>query len=143
MLGLRPGEAAGLYWSDIAKDVVNVTRAVRLTGGKATVVDDLKTTASKRTLRMSPDLVDWIARHRAVQLEERLAARSWADDRLVFASPTGNVLSPPNVRREFGEADPRKAERATALVCFAALGSWRSERRDRRSAGAYDHSHGQ
>lgn len=103
-LGLRPGEAAGLYWDDVDLDsdpaTVNVTRGVQMVGGKAVVVDDLKTAGSKRTLALPPDLVDDLRRHRASQLRERMAAPSWRDDRLVFTSPTGNVLSPPNVRRQ-------------------------------------------
>ena len=111
-LGLRPGEAAGLHWSDIGDNTVNVTRGVQLAKGRATVVDDLKTQTSRRTIEMPPDLVEWVAQHRRDQLAERLAATSWVDDRLVFASPTGNVLSPPNVRRQLAaicerlEADP-------------------------------------
>lgn len=99
LIGLRPGEAAGLWWEDIDGDVVNVTRAVRLAGGRAEVVDDLKTARSKRTIKMPSDLVGWLDRHAAEQRVERIASRAWADDRLVFASPSGNVLSPPNVRR--------------------------------------------
>jgi integrase len=102
-LGLRPGEAAGLYWEDLDLDIgtVNVTRGVRLVrGGRAEVVDDLKTSAAKRTLAVPPDLTADLAGHRRAQAVERLAASRWIDDRLVFASPTGNVLSPPNVRRQ-------------------------------------------
>ena len=101
-LGLRPGEAAGLYWADVDLDsgTVNVTRGVRLNGGRSEVVDDLKTSAAKRTLAIPTDLAADLAGHRRAQAAERLAASRWIDDRLVFASPTGNVLSPPNFRRQ-------------------------------------------
>jgi integrase len=104
-LGLRPGEAAGLYWSDVDLEsgTVNVTRGVRLTKGTAEVVDDLKTQGAKRTLALPGDLVVQLAAHKRSQNAERLAASSWIDDRLVFASPTGNVLSPPNVRRQLAD----------------------------------------
>ena len=102
--GLRPGEAAGLYWSDIRGHVVNVTRSVSLDSrGRAAVTDGLKTTGSARTLEVSDRLADQLAAHRKAQAAERLAAASWVDPELVFASPTGNVLSPPNVRRQLAE----------------------------------------
>lgn len=102
LIGLRPGEAAGLYWSDIDGAVVNITRGVRVVRGRATVVDDLKTETAHRTIEMPSELVDRLAHHRKEQAAERLAASDWIDPRLVFASPTGNVLSPPNVRRQLG-----------------------------------------
>jgi integrase len=45
-------------------------------------------------------MAEWVAEHRQARMAERLAAPSWIDERLVFTSPTGNVLSPPNVRRQ-------------------------------------------
>lgn len=106
-LGLRPGEAAGLFWEDLRLDddppTLNVTRGVQLTRGAAGISDDLKTTASKRTLELSPDMVAWLRDHRRAQLEERLAADRWLDDRLVFASPTGRVLDPKALRTMLAE----------------------------------------
>jgi len=99
-LGLRPGEAAGLYWEDIGDDAVNVTRAVRLTKGRAEVVDDLKTEKAKRTIALTSDLVEWLRDHRIDQIAERMAASSWVDERLVFTSPTGHVTDPANNRRQ-------------------------------------------
>lgn len=98
-VGLRPGEAAGTHWGDLDGNVLHVRHAVRLVRGRATVSDDLKTEASRRAIELPVDLVSWLADHRAAQVAERLAAPSWADDALMFTSPTGNVLSPPNVRR--------------------------------------------
>jgi integrase len=99
-VGLRPGEAAGLYWDDLDGDVLNVRRGVRVVGGRAQVVDDLKTEASRRAIELPADIVDWLDVHRRAQVVERLAASSWHDARLIFASPNGRVLSPPNVRRQ-------------------------------------------
>lgn len=99
-LGLRPGEAAGVYWSDLHGTALNVTRAVRLTNGRAEVVDDLKVETARRTLELPTDVLDLLAEHRRWQLAQRLAATRWTDDRLMFASSTGGVLSPPNCRRQ-------------------------------------------
>ncbi|CAN5493199.1 site-specific integrase [soil metagenome] len=112
LLGLRPGEAAGLYWTDIAIEVepctVNITRAVRLNEHRAEVADDLKTTASKRTIGLPSTLAEWLRDHRQAQRVERVASRVWHDDRLVFTTPTGAVV------------DPKKARTDLAAICRAA-----------------------
>jgi integrase len=103
-LGLRPGEAAGLYWDDVFIDgaplLINVTRGVRLNRGRAEVSDDLKTSAAKRTLALPEDLAAWLREHRQAQRKRRLASAYRGDDRLVFTSLAGNVLDPKNVRDE-------------------------------------------
>ncbi|MEZ5298313.1 MAG: tyrosine-type recombinase/integrase [Ilumatobacteraceae bacterium] len=53
------------------------------------------------------DLADWLALHRRQQATERLAASSWADDRLVFATTTGTVIEPRNARRHLAEVCER------------------------------------
>lgn len=108
-LGLRPGEAAGLFWTDVGNEAVNVTRGVRMVKNRAAVSDDLKTAAAKRTIELPPGLDAWFEDHRQAQRLERMAATSWVDDRLVFTSPTGNVLSPPNVRKQLANVC-RRAE---------------------------------
>jgi integrase len=103
-LGLRPGEAFGLHWSDVGDGYVNVTRAVRRDGGRLEVVDELKTASARRTIALPPELVAWIERHRRAQLEERLAARSWADERLLFATRAGGPVDPARSRSELRRA---------------------------------------
>ena len=104
-LGLRPGEASALYWEDITTDtngtvLVNVTRGTRTVSGTTEIVDDLKTESAKRTIAAPPDIAAWITNHRKAQEAERDAAPRWRDDRLVFASRTGHVISPRNPRRQ-------------------------------------------
>lgn len=99
-VGLRPGEAAGLYWADLDGNVLHVRRGVRVHGSKPVVVDDLKTAKSERSIELPADLVAWLDEHRREQIAERLAAREWIDSRLMFASTTGRVLSRPNVARQ-------------------------------------------
>ena len=103
-VGLRPGEAAGLRWEDLHDDLLNVHHGVRVgRTGQATVVDATKTSSSARTIRLPADVVHALATHRADQREERMAAAVWVDEKLIFTSPTGNVLSPPNVRRDLAQ----------------------------------------
>ena len=104
LVGLRPGEAAGLFWEDLDLDAtpptVNVTRGVRRETGGSVVTDDLKTGSSKRTIEIGSDLAQWLRGHRQLQLEERLAAPRWLDDRLVFTTPTGHVTDPAKLRND-------------------------------------------
>ena len=99
-VGLRPGEASAIWWDDIDGNVLHIRRGRRAVGGRVEVVDDLKTEASRRSIELTAELATWLAEHRSVWAAEKLAARSWHDDRLVFPSTTGRVQSPPNVRRE-------------------------------------------
>ena len=111
LLGLRPGEAAALFWVDIDLDegTVNVTRGLQRNGGKVAVVDELKTERSKRTIEMPSDLIEWLREHRAAQRRERLAAHRWTDDRLVFATPDGTVIDPSNSRDDLEDICVRAA----------------------------------
>jgi integrase len=102
-LGLRPGEAAALHWRDVRDGVVNITRGLRREGNRPVIVDEVKTTGSRRTIELPSDLVEWFAEHRRGQLAERLAAPRWADDRLVFATTTGTVIEPRNARRHLAD----------------------------------------
>jgi integrase len=104
LLGLRPGEAAGLYWQDIDGHVVNITRGRQTDErGRVEVVDNLKTTSAKRTLEMPDQLVDMLARHRTRQATERLAAATWVDPQLVFATKVGTPLSTSAVRKQLAD----------------------------------------
>jgi integrase len=99
-LGLRPGEAAALYWSDVTRGVVNISRGLRRDGNRPVIVDEVKTEGSRRTIELPADVVDWFVEHRRQQLEERIAAERWADERLVFATSVGTVVEPRNSRRQ-------------------------------------------
>ncbi|WP_395155535.1 tyrosine-type recombinase/integrase [Ilumatobacter sp.] len=107
-LGLRPGEAAALYWHDVDNGVVNVVRGLRRDRGRPVIVDEVKTKGSRRTIELPADLADWLADHRRRQLAERIAAPTWADDRIVFPSRAGTVT------------DPTKARRRLAKICVEA-----------------------
>ena len=103
LLALRPGEAAGLYWEDVDLDagIVNVTRGRQIDErGRVEIVDELKTKAAKRTPEMPPLLVEMLQRHRKRQAEERIAAATWVDPRLVFATTAGTPLNPSAVRKD-------------------------------------------
>ena len=114
-IGLRPGEAAGLTWDGVDIDAgrIAVRHGVRVEDNRAVLVDELKTARSRRTIDLPLFAAESPRLHRAAQLKERSAARSWDDDRLVFTTTVGTVLDPRNVARIL-----------TKLTEAAGLGHW-------------------
>lgn len=108
-IGLRPGEAAGLLWADLDRNRLHIRHGVRVIGAKPVIVEALKTAESERIIEIPDDLVDWLAQHRKTQRRERLAAVVWHDDRLMFASTNGRVLSRPNIGRQLSAVCKRAA----------------------------------
>ena len=99
-VGLRPGEAAGLLWSDVDGATINITHSVKISpAGAAELTDDLKVESARRTIELPAEMADMLEVHRKKQVAERLAASSWKDERLVFPSGRGTPLHPRNARR--------------------------------------------
>jgi integrase len=95
--GLRPGEAAAIKWDalDLESDqpTLNVSRSVRADAkGKATIVDDVKTAGSYRTIALSEDIVDVLKKQRSDVRKRRLATSTWVDNGLVFPNSRGGIL---------------------------------------------------
>jgi integrase len=122
--GLRRGEALGLRWDrlDWAAGTLLVSHSVKRikerdpVAGRRTclVVSELKNRRSRRTLYLTPQLVELLRRHRARRAEERLAAgEAWQDHGLVFPSEVGTPLDPDNF-----------SHRLSALCKRAGLGHW-------------------
>ena len=63
------------------------------------VESDLKTAASHDTLALPARVVLALREHRRAQRAERMAARMWVDDGLVFTTGIGTPLEPRNVNR--------------------------------------------
>jgi integrase len=94
--GLRPGEAAGLCRDavDLEAGTVTVCRGVRLTGGRPGLVDELKTSGSRRTLALAPDALAALREH----VNEGLAGPT-----LMFPGDDGGPLWPSTMRAELAE----------------------------------------
>lgn len=109
--GLRRGEALGLHWSalDWEGATLKVTHGVKRVQDRTAsdrqtrlVVGELKTARSRRTLFLTPQLVDLLRRHRARLAEERMAVgEAWQDHGLIFPSELGTPLDPDNVSHVF------------------------------------------
>jgi integrase len=114
MLGLRPGELLGLFWSDIDLEAgtLRVVRTLKRERG-ALNIGEPKTAGSRRALAMPAPVLDSLRVHRAKQEAEKLSAPSWDSDDLVFATVVGTPLDPSNLRRGFAR-----------LTNDAGLGHW-------------------
>ena len=109
--GLRRGEALGLHWPalDWEGATLKVTHGVKRVQDRTAsdrqtrlVVGELKTARSRRTLFLTPQLVDLLRRHRARLAEERIAVgEAWQDHGLIFPSELGTPLNPDNVSHVF------------------------------------------
>jgi integrase len=117
MLGLRPGEAAGLAWRDVDLDqhALHVRSSLKWIAGRPVVDERLKTGRSRRSLAIPAPLETRLRAHRARQSADRLAAGdAWhnAHD-LVFTNVLGSPLDPANVRRTLAR-----------ITTDAGLGRW-------------------
>jgi len=122
-LGLRRGEALGLRWEDvdIERGTVVIRRSLKrlrnrqaadgtYLEGRRTRLEcgSPKTQDSWRTQNLPGPAATALKRHRSRQAAEKLAAPSWADDGLVFATPLGTPIDPTNLGKRF------------AVICEAA-----------------------
>lgn len=135
LLGLRPGEAAGLTWEHVKvkgkRPTITVAASLRRTPLGAMVLVQPKTPTSRRTLEIPPPVVAALKAQRAQQKSDRSAAgRSWRNSLgLVFTTEVGTPLDPSNVRRTYarlaGEAGlehlhPHMLRHAAASLLSAA-----------------------
>jgi integrase len=102
--GMRRGELLGLKWGDIDFDAGRLAiRRTLIETANQVRWSEPKTAASRRVVALDPGTVALLRTHRRLQLEERLAvAAGYMDDRIVFASISGECLHPASVSKAFG-----------------------------------------
>ena len=96
--GLRSGELLGLKWMDADLDAgtLAVRRSLDVDGTFKTP----KNRAAKRTLKLTPQALDALKRHKVRQNAERLQAGGrWQDNNLVFPNTVGKSMSAGNLYR--------------------------------------------
>jgi integrase len=102
-IGLRPGEALGLMWSDIDLDrgTLHVTRSLQRIEGKLRI-EELKSRSSRRSIKLPEVALASLKAHRIRQAEERLAAGpAWQVSDLIFTTRQGRPLAPRFIARSF------------------------------------------
>ncbi|MDQ3458718.1 MAG: site-specific integrase [Deinococcota bacterium] len=106
LTGLRRGEALGLPWSavDFEQGSLRVTQTLSITGkGSKTVLKEVKTPHSRRTLYVGRDVLSVLRERRERQeAERRFMGSGWQDRAgLVFTTPLGTPIGPRNLDRAF------------------------------------------
>jgi integrase len=116
--GMREGELLGLKWEDVDLDhgVLRLRRAL-VREGSRTVLGDLKTSKSRRSVRLTHAATDVLRRHLERQLEEMERIGSlYQPGGLVFATESGTLINPSNLRnRSF---KPLLKRAALPDICF-------------------------
>lgn len=141
--GLRRGEALGLCWTDL--DIEARTLAVRRAVKRETlqpgaeggfprkktrlVLGELKTGTSRRTLTLTPPILELLRTRRARLAAERLAAGPlWHETGLIFPSATGTPYDPDNfahafrracIRAGLGNVHPHQLRHSAASIMLA------------------------
>lgn len=121
--GLRRGEALGLRWEGFDADgatlkVTHSVKRVRDHGGVGRrtrlVVGEVKTPRSRRTLFLTPELVELLRVQRVRLAEQRIGVgAAWQDFGLIFPSGVGTPRDPDNLSHTFSRIARR-----------AGLGHW-------------------
>src|SRR5215212_3544650 len=114
---MTEGELLGLKWEDVdlERGTLRLRHALVREGGK-TVLGDLKTPKSRRSVRLTGTATDALREHLERQLMEIERMGSlYQPGGLVFAAESGALINPSNLRnrsfkpllrRAFGEAGP-------------------------------------
>jgi integrase len=105
--GMRQGELLALHWSDIdfARGTVHVARSLAYHHSSEGTRHQYreaepKTASSRRTIPLPDVALRALQAHRLKQIEERLRARAWKVDDLVFTNQYGGYLNQSSLRRE-------------------------------------------
>ena len=113
--GLRRGEILGLRWSDIDLDQATLSVVQSLEQTKAGLrFKTPKTKRSRRTIALSPSLVEELQAHRVKQAAARLAL-GMGKAQLVFTTIDGDPIQPDSVTKMFARLVERAKVRPISL----------------------------
>lgn len=99
-LGLRPGEASALKWSDVSGDRLNIQRSLTPAYRGKWSLHEPKTARSRRVVIMPPMVISALAAHKRRQAEEKLAAGSaYQSHNFVFALADGSPVHPASLSK--------------------------------------------
>jgi len=101
--GMRRGELLGLRWQDVDFEhrALHVRQSVVALNGAAHIQEP-KTSAARRTVKLPAEALAALKTHRTRQREKQLIAGPlWRDLDLVLTTPDGGPINPNNVLRNF------------------------------------------
>jgi integrase len=106
--GMRRGELLGLHWEDVDLEAGRLWVRHNLIDAKGGVrLDTPKTRGSRRSILLTPDVVQVLRDHRErMEVEamgRRRRGRAWPQAEMVFVSDEGTYLDPSNVGKAFRE----------------------------------------
>ncbi len=97
--GMRRGELLGLRWQDVNGSIISIRQTLVPVGNKI-MVGTPKTKKGQRRVSVSPDVLEVLALHKAVQeVEHSRLGEAWADSGLVFPTEIGTPMHPRNLER--------------------------------------------
>jgi integrase len=103
--GMRLGELLALSWKkvDLNAGIARVEATLERDPKYGLIDNEPKTKSSRRSVHLSPSVVQALRRHRSVQNEERMRLGiTWIDSGYVFTTIAGTAVNPNNVgRRDF------------------------------------------
>lgn len=95
--GMRRGEAMGLEWKDIdfQAGVLSVCRTSQYTSERGVFTDDVKTTSSRRSMKLPEEVIDRLKQYKLWQDQERdKAGDSWQNTDRLFTLWNGAPMNP-------------------------------------------------
>jgi integrase len=99
LTGMRRGELLGLKWGDLdwITGELKIRRQVQMVKGEGSILVDVKTAKSRRTLVLGEFMLETLRGHYEVQQEQRRSAgNTWKEHDLIFPSRVGTPLCPTN-----------------------------------------------
>lgn len=103
--GMRIGEMLALSWEriDLDSGIARVEFSLERDPQEGLVKTEPKTRGSRRSVHLSPSVIQALKQHRVKQSEERLRlGKAWTDSGYVFTTVSGTPVNPNNVgRRDF------------------------------------------
>ena len=104
--GMRQGELLGLMWKDIDWITwqIHVQRQLQRNPNGSLVFSEPKTAAGRRTIVISPTMIDSLRKHLEEQEEyKKVLGKKWEENDLIFPSKLGTPLHQANMFREYKE----------------------------------------
>lgn len=112
--GLRRGELLGLEWKNLNEETqtIKIEKNIQYTSKMGVYVDEPKTEKSKRTLPLTPSLMQLFKEYKQWQLEyQKLKfGEYFIDEGYIFTQDNGKPIHPDNIDRFFAPMEKKHPE---------------------------------